>query len=115
MSLPVSPVDPVGAAAPVLARQVRIPPAQATSEPAAQSGAAPDPKVVAAAIEGLGDTITIGQRTIRVSYNQDIGRVVVQVISEDTGEVIRQVPPEEFLEFAVKFRELLGVLFDEKL
>jgi len=38
--------------------------------------------------------------------------VVVRVIDRDTGEVIRQIPPENLLDLREKLKELRGVLLD---
>jgi len=40
-------------------------------------------------------------------------RVVAQLLNEN-NEVIRQIPPEEALEIAARFRRLQGMLFDER-
>ena len=39
--------------------------------------------------------------------------MVVKVTSQDSGRVIRQIPPEDYLHLIAKFRELFGVLVDE--
>ena len=57
--------------------------------------------------------VIVGDRTIEFSYDDSVGRVVVKVRSKESGEVVRQIPPEDFLAFSARFRELLGVLFDE--
>lgn len=41
-------------------------------------------------------------------------RIVVRVVDTITGEVIRQIPPEELLETYRKLNEALGVLIDRK-
>ncbi|SFM42892.1 flagellar protein FlaG [Thermodesulforhabdus norvegica] len=37
--------------------------------------------------------------------------VVVRVINRETGELIRQIPPDELLKLRQKLEELVGVLF----
>jgi flagellar protein FlaG len=51
---------------------------------------------------------------LQFSVNNDSGRIVVTVMDEDTGEVIRQIPPSEFVKFAGRFDEMVGMIFDEK-
>jgi uncharacterized FlaG/YvyC family protein len=43
--------------------------------------------------------------------------VIVRIYSSDTPprEVVRQFPPEEYLAFVTRFREMFGVLFDHTL
>lgn len=40
--------------------------------------------------------------------------VVIQVFKGDTGELIREIPPEDLVRLNEKLVELRGVLFDEK-
>lgn len=49
------------------------------------------------------------------SIAEKTGDVVVKVINRDTGDVIRQIPPEELIQFREKLKELRGVLFDGKI
>jgi len=39
---------------------------------------------------------------------------MVTVTDKDTGEVIREIPPEEIVKFAEKFDEMVGMIFDQK-
>lgn len=39
---------------------------------------------------------------------------VVRVVSKDTGNVIKQFPPEEFLEMISKMHDFLGTFVDKK-
>ncbi|NPV69690.1 MAG: flagellar protein FlaG [Firmicutes bacterium] len=47
-------------------------------------------------------------------YHQESGRVYVQVISRESGEVLRQVPPEQMLDLIARVREAVGLIVDEK-
>ena len=38
--------------------------------------------------------------------------VVVRVIDNETDEVVRQVPPQEFLEMVAKVEQMVGLFFD---
>jgi flagellar protein FlaG len=68
---------------------------------------------VESAIERNGEEIRFGGRSIQFTYDRDMELVIVKVKNMDSGELIRQIPPDEFLKFASRFRELMGVLFDE--
>ncbi len=46
-------------------------------------------------------------------FDDDAKRVVVQVIAEN-NEVIKQIPPEEFLRMAARLRQIQELLFDER-
>ncbi len=73
----------------------------------------PLPEAVEAALRSIGHRLIVGDRMAEFSFDRELGRVVIRVYSEtQPPEVIRQIPPEEFLRFAAKFRELVGVLFE---
>ena len=38
---------------------------------------------------------------------------MVQVVDRNSGEVLREAPPEEFLDLAVRLREMVGLFLDE--
>ena len=40
--------------------------------------------------------------------------IVVKVENKQTGEIIRQIPPEEIVRLARNIEKLLGLLMDEK-
>lgn len=42
------------------------------------------------------------------------GELVVQVLNRDTGDVVRQIPPENLIKLREKLEELRGVLFNGK-
>lgn len=48
------------------------------------------------------------------SIHKDTKQLVVKVIDPDTDRVIREIPPEELLELAVRLQEMLGLLVDKR-
>ncbi|MDI6617556.1 MAG: flagellar protein FlaG [Clostridiales bacterium] len=40
--------------------------------------------------------------------------VVVKVLNNETGEVIREIPPEKIIDMIDKFCEMAGILVDER-
>lgn len=50
---------------------------------------------------------------IRLKFivHEETGDVVVRVLNKETGELIREIPPEELLKLRQKLEELRGVLF----
>lgn len=72
----------------------------------------PSPETVRAAVEA-NPKVVFGSNTVEFSYDDDANRVVVKVRAEDSEEIVRQIPAEDYLKFVSKFREFLGVIFDE--
>jgi len=56
------------------------------------------------------------EHNIRLSFSlhDKTGDLVVRVLDKDTGEVIRQIPPEEMLKLREKLEQLTGVLLNGK-
>ncbi len=52
-------------------------------------------------------------RTIKLEIDPETNTVVAKIIDRDTGEVIRQIPPEELLKIA-KNLERAGVLLNRE-
>lgn len=50
------------------------------------------------------------QSDLQISIHDETGKIVVKVISHETGEVIREIPPEEMLKLAEKMEEMAGGL-----
>lgn len=48
------------------------------------------------------------------SYHEETKRIAIKVLDQDTGEVIREIPPEKTLDMIAKTLELAGILVDEK-
>lgn len=48
------------------------------------------------------------------SYHEETKRVSIRVLDKDTGEIIREIPPEESLDLVEKIWELAGIVVDEK-
>lgn len=52
----------------------------------------------------------------KVSFDVDeeTGRSVIRVVNKETGEVIRQVPPEGLLTLIARMRQLSGLIFSKE-
>lgn len=56
---------------------------------------------------------SMGNR-LNFSLREDPNAVVVQVTDRESGELVKQFPPEEVLDLRKKLDELVGLLFDGK-
>jgi flagellar protein FlaG len=73
-----------------------------------------DKKQIIDAINKANDKMRIHRTKIEFSYHEEINRVSIKVLDQDTEEVIREIPPEETLKMVQKMWELAGLLVDEK-
>ena len=53
------------------------------------------------------------QRKLTIQVHNATGDIMVKVISEEDGKVIREIPPHELLNLAAKMEEMMGTLFNE--
>ena len=51
---------------------------------------------------------------IQLSVDQDLNRVVVKVVDRDSGELIRQLPPEDVLQVQRFLNEQSGLILEEE-
>jgi len=64
-------------------------------------------------VQALKNYIESNKRSLNISVHEESGSIMVKVISEKDGKVIREVPPEKFLDLASKIEEFVGSLFNE--
>jgi flagellar protein FlaG len=70
-------------------------------------------------MRGLVDDV---QKNLNMIHNVDLhfsvheasGEIMVTVIEESTGEVIREIPSSEILNLAAKLDEMVGLIFDQE-
>lgn len=54
------------------------------------------------------------QRDLKIQVDENTGKIIVKVISRESGKVIREIPSEQLLDLAARIEEMTGILFDEK-
>ena len=79
---------------------------QATSEAAAAKKEAVTKSELEVAIDDANEIGQLLKRKLNFSIDSGTERVVVQVIDEESGEVVRQVPPQEMLRIAAHLKQL---------
>lgn len=52
--------------------------------------------------------------SLEFSIHQKTKLISVKVLDKDTGETIREIPPEKSLDFVAKLWKMAGILVDEK-
>jgi uncharacterized FlaG/YvyC family protein len=66
------------------------------------------------AIEVLNRNLEMTQRNLAFSIDGVTGKNVVRVNNTVTGELIRQLPSEELLQFSRNLESMIGLLFDKR-
>ena len=52
--------------------------------------------------------------TLQFDVDDNSQAIIVRVVNRTTGEVIRQIPPEDLLRLSQRLEDLQGVLFDQE-
>lgn len=63
--------------------------------------------------EGLNRLFQAFDMELRFSIHKPTREIIARIVNRQTGEVIREVPPEKFLDMIAKLRELIGIFVDE--
>lgn len=90
-------------------------PGDGKGPPEAASRAPPPPRIdLARAVESLERFMRETSRNLRISYDDLSRRNIITVIDGETGEIVRQIPPDELLSLARKLTQLATppALFD---
>ena len=65
-------------------------------------------------IEKVNRAITGKNTKCEFSVHEETNTIMVKVIDEDEGKVIREIPPEKILDLVAKIWEMVGIIVDEK-
>lgn len=67
------------------------------------------------AVEVLNEALSRKHTSAQIRKDEELNRFLVTIKDKDSGEIVREVPPEALLKFARNLEELKGILFDETL
>ncbi len=96
-----------------------VSPAKAKARPAASTGGAAPPSRSTGDVSSLVNDINglvfeLSATKVTFAVDDATGRSVVRVLNKETGDVIRQLPPEELLNLVARMRQLTGLIFNEE-
>jgi len=75
-------------------------------------GTAMSPEMVKQAVEVMNQAMEIFNYNLQFKIHQATNQVVVKVVDKDSGEIIREIPPEQMLDMMARMRDAVGVLLD---
>lgn len=73
-----------------------------------------DEDVLNTAVDKANKTARIFNRQIHFKVHEASKRWMVQIIDTDTGDVVREIPPEKVLDMIAQLDQLVGLLVDER-
>lgn len=69
---------------------------------------------VESALRDINTKIRPTHTECQFSYHEATKRITIKVLDQESGEVIREIPPEKTLDMIARTLELAGILVDEK-
>lgn len=78
-----------------------------------ETGQKPTIQQIETLVDEMNQMAKASNTRVSFAYSDDIGAMYVRVLDDNTGQVIRQFPSEEAMEFASKMREWVGMLLDK--
>jgi len=73
-----------------------------------------DQEEVGRAAERVNEALDALNRNLKVSVHKDTGQLIVRVTDPKSGELIRQLPPEQLLDAEVNIRKVIGLFVNDK-
>lgn len=52
--------------------------------------------------------------TLEVSMHKETKTIMVKILNKETGELIREIPPEKTLDMVANMMEIAGIIIDER-
>lgn len=75
--------------------------------------AASDEQALERAVARVREVFQSADSRLVIEIDRDLNRVVVKIVNGQSGQVIRQIPPEELLDLARRFDGAKGLLLKE--
>jgi len=79
-----------------------------------QRATVPKPTDVKEAVEKLNKFVQSQQKHVNFSIDEATHSTVIKVFKTETGELIKQFPPDEILAMAARIRQNIGWMVDNK-
>lgn len=54
------------------------------------------------------------QKSFEISVHEETQAIMIKVMNKETGDIIREVPPEKILDLAAHMMEITGMIIDKK-
>ncbi len=56
----------------------------------------------------------INKVELKFNTDKETGQTYIKIVDKDSGDVVREIPPEFMRKLAEKMDEMVGILFDQK-
>lgn len=66
------------------------------------------------AMEAMNDLSSFRSTSLKFEKHEVLNRTIVKVVDQQTEEIVKEIPPEEFLDMISSMLEFAGIIIDEK-
>lgn len=66
-------------------------------------------------VEDMNKALSILNRSLKFTVHEDTGKLMVRVIDNESGRIIKEIPPQILLDIEARIEKFLGILFDKKI
>ena len=70
---------------------------------------------LATQIDAMNKLVELKFTSLEFEQHEKLDRTIVRVIDRDTEEVIKEIPPQKFLDMISSMLEFAGIIIDEKI
>lgn len=74
-----------------------------------------NPELQMRRLENVYKEMTGRETTLDISIHEKTNQIMVKVLNKETGELIREVPPEKIVDLVASMMEMAGIIIDKKL
>lgn len=67
------------------------------------------------AINSMNDFLEINHRSTRFVFHDELERYYITVVDQESGEVLKEIPPKKLLDAFYEMQKLVGMIVDEKI
>ena len=71
-------------------------------------------KLMKEVVDATNEALKMNRTSLHMKYHEDVNRVSIKIVDDETDEVIKEIPPEKTLDMIAKVMDLAGILVDEK-
>ncbi|MFA9558933.1 flagellar protein FlaG [Evansella sp. AB-rgal1] len=66
-------------------------------------------------LNGLNQLLETQEKGLRFDKHEKLDRTMIRIVDKQTDEIIKEIPPEQFLDMISSMLEFAGLIIDEKI
>ena len=71
-------------------------------------------KLMKEVVDATNEALKMNRTSLHMKNHEDVNRVSIKIVDDETDEVIKEIPPEESIDMLKKLLEVNGLLIDER-